>query len=104
MFISPEETLKNLLARFGEQDFLKAVNSIMKERGLAVAAGRPAHRADTGDPDLDRMLNDLYDLWSAADDDMKGWIKVQFRRAFPDDVIGEAQKKQKESLGQASAG
>ncbi|SHJ59160.1 hypothetical protein [Desulfofundulus thermosubterraneus] len=104
MFISPEEKLRNLIAQHGERVLVEAFNNIMKERGLAVAAGRPAHRADTGDPDLDRMLNDLYDLWSTADDDMKGWIKVQFRRAFPDDVVGEAQKKQKESLGQASAG
>ena len=101
MFISPEDALKSLTARFGEQAVLKAFKNIMKEHGMAVAAGRQAPRPDTGDPDLDRLIDILYDLWTSGNSDMKGWIKVQFNRAFPEDVIEEAQKKQK-SLGQAS--
>jgi len=104
MFISPEEALKNQMARFGEQAVVEAYKNIMKERGLFVAAGRPVNRSDTGDPELDRMVNTLYDLWAAGDEDLKGWLKVQFRRAFPDDVIEEVQKKQKATQGQASAG
>jgi len=101
MFISPEDALKSLTARFGEQAVLKAFKNIMKEHGIAVAAGRQAPRPDTGDPELDRLIDTLYDLWTSGNSDMKGWIKVQFNRAFPEDVIEEAQKKQK-SLGQAS--
>lgn len=103
MFISPEDGLKSLTARYGEQAVLKAVNNIMKECGLAVATIRQAHRSDTGDPDLDNLVNILYDLWAAGDNDMKGWLKVQFRRAFPDDIIKEAQKKQKATQSQVSA-
>jgi hypothetical protein len=54
----------------------------------------------TGDPDFDRLVNILYDLWSTGDDKFKGWIEIQFNRAFPADVIEESQKKQKETLGQ----
>ncbi|TEB10648.1 helix-turn-helix transcriptional regulator [Pelotomaculum propionicicum] len=104
MFISPEDALKSLTARFGEQAVLDAVTNIMKERGLVMAAGRPAHQAGTGDPDLDRLLNTIYDLWTTGDSDLKGWLKVQLRRAIPDDVIEDAQKKQKATQGQASAG
>lgn len=95
MFISPEDTLKSLTARFGEQAVLKAFNFIMKEHGLAVAAGRPASRADTGDPELNRLIDTLYLLWSTGDDRLKQWASYQFDRAFPQDVIEEAQKKQK---------
>lgn len=103
MFISPEDVLKQQKARLGERAFLDAVNSIMKEHGLAMAAGRHPHQADTGDQELDNMINTIYDLW-ASGEDMKGWLKVQFRHAFPADVIEESQKKQQETSRQASAG
>lgn len=103
MFISPEDVLKQQKARLGERAFLDAVNSIMKEHGLAMAAGRHPHRADTGDQELDNMINTIYDLW-ASGEDMQGWLKVQFRHAFPADVIEETQKKQQETSRQASAG
>lgn len=104
MFISPEDALKSLTARFGEQAVKKAYHIIMKEYDLAVTAGRMLPRANTGDPDLDSLIDILYDLWTAGNTDMKGWIKVQFNRAFPEDVIEEAQKKQQETTRQASAG
>jgi len=104
MFISPEEALKSQKTRLGERAFLEAVNNIMKENGLAMAVGRPTHRPAASDPDLDRMLNTLYDLWTTSDDDMKGWIKVQYRHAFPAEVVEEAQKKQQDTNRQASAG
>jgi len=104
MFNSPEEVLKNQMARFGERSFLDAVTNIMKERGLVMTASRPAHQADTGDPDFDRMINTLYDLWATGDNHLKGWSIIQFNRAFPADVVEEAQKKQKENQRQASAG
>jgi transcriptional regulator with XRE-family HTH domain len=102
MFISPEDALKIMTARFGERTVMNALYNIMKEHGLTVANGRILHRPDTGDPDLDHMINTLCDLWASRNADMKGWIKVQFDRAFPKDIIEDAQKKQKESLGQAS--
>ncbi|ACV64873.1 transcriptional regulator, XRE family [Desulfofarcimen acetoxidans DSM 771] len=100
MFTSPEESLKNIKTRLGERVFMDAINNIMKENGLAFAAGRAAHRADTGDPELDRMINILHDLWDAGED-LKGWTKVQFNRSFPDEVVEDVQKKQQETKGQA---
>jgi transcriptional regulator with XRE-family HTH domain len=100
MFTSPEESLKNMKTRFGERAFMDAINNIMKENGLAFASGRTAHRADTGDPELDRMINILHDLWDAGED-LKGWTKVQFNRSFPDEVVEDVQKKQQETQGQA---
>lgn len=102
--ISAKNELKNLMACLNEQAILEIFSDLMKERGLTVTPMRQTHRFDTGDPDLDRMINTLYDLCVAADDDMKGWLKVQFRRAFPADVVEEAQKKQKTTQEQASAG
>jgi len=107
MFTPPDEAVKDLLktltARHGERAVVNALHNIMKEHGLAVAAGRPAARADTGDPELDRMIDTLYLLWSGADERLKNWISVQFDIAYPKSVIAEAEKKQKESQ-QLSAG
>lgn len=103
MFISPEDVLKQQIARHGERAFLDAVNSIMKEHGLAMVTGRQPHRADTGDQELDDIINTIYDLW-ASGNDMKGWLKVQLRHALPADVVEEAQKKQQETSRQVSAG
>jgi len=100
MFISPEESLKNIMARLGERTFLDAISNIMKEHGLAMAAIRPSHHAETGDPDLDRILNTIYDLLATNDNDIKGWLKIQLHRAIPDDIIEDVQKKQKETHGE----
>ena len=106
MFTPPDKAIKDLLktltARHGERAVINALHSIMKEHGLAVAAGRQAPRTDTGDPELDRMINTLYDLWAAGDDRLKTWASVQFDIAIPKHVV-EAQKKQKDTT-QASAG
>jgi len=104
MFISPKEALENQIARFGEQAIIEAFTKIMQEHGLAVASGRPVnHHTGAGDAALEQMIATIHDLWNAADEDMKGWIKVQLHRAFPEDVIEEAQKKQKSPQEQASA-
>lgn len=101
---TPEEALKNIMARFGEQAMMEAYKNMLKENGLAVAPMRLAHREDTGDPDLDRMINILHDLWAAGDEDLKGWTKVQFNRSFPADVVEEVQKKEIKTHGQAQVG
>jgi transcriptional regulator with XRE-family HTH domain len=103
MFVSSEEALKSQKARMGEQAFYEALNNIMKEQGLAVAGGRQSQRPSASDPRLDRMLKALYDIWTTSkDEEEKGWVVVQFRRAFPDDVVEEAQKKHTESYRQLS--
>lgn len=104
MFASPSYAIKNLMARFGEQTIVENFNIIMREHGLAVATGRSIHHANTGDQELDHLINILFDLWSVSDEDMKGWIKIQFRRAFPEEIIEEAQKKQQKTDRQSSAG
>lgn len=104
MFVSPSAALKNIMSRYNEQDIIEAFSAIMREHGLAVAAGRYPYRTDTSNPELDYMLNALYSLWSSGDTDMKGWIKIQFGRAFPKDVIEEALKKHKGSSEQTFVG
>lgn len=104
MFIPPEVFLKNMMARFGERAIIEAFNNIMKECGLAVTTGRTAPRPDTGNPELDRMVNTLYNLWATGDEKIKHWAEVQFDRAFPADVVEEAQKKQKNAPNQVPAG
>lgn len=104
MFISPENVIKQQMARLGERPIIEAFNNIMKERGLAVATGRQGQKPAASDPDLDRMINTLYDLWSVADEKLKGWIETQFDFAFPPEKVAAAQKKHTESYKRLSAG
>lgn len=45
------------------------------------------------------MLNVIIDLWSVADEALKAWAKIQFARAFPLDVIEDAQKNAQMTMG-----
>ncbi len=104
IFISPEEALVKIIARYGERAIFQAFNIIMKERSLAVAKDHAFYHASTGDPDLDRMVNTLYSLWATGDDRLKIWASVQFDHAIPADVVEEAQKKQQEAARQSETG
>lgn len=99
MFVSPEEVLKHQVERFGERAVGEAFYNIMKGYRPAWVV-MESQASYTPNPELTRMIETLKTLWSTADDAMKGWIKVQFARAFPADVVEEAQKKQKETTGE----
>lgn len=100
---TPTQSIQHIINHYGERVFLDALNTIMKERGLAVATGR-AHRADTGDPELDRLINILYALWETGDEKLKTWAAVQFDFAITKHIDEEILKKQKESHEQTSVG
>lgn len=93
-----------IVDQYGETAVIEAFQTFIKEHGLAVAAGRQAHRADTGDQELERLVSTLYDLWAAGDERLKTWASVQFDIAIPKHIVEEAQKKQQENTRQASAG
>ncbi|TEB10014.1 hypothetical protein Pmgp_02709 [Pelotomaculum propionicicum] len=100
----PQDAIVRQIAHYGQQAVIDAFLNVMKECSLGLPILQQLHRPDTKDTELNQLFNILYDLWTTSDEAMKGWIKIQFHRAFPDDVIEEAQKKQKETQGQASAG
>lgn len=124
MFISPEDIIKQQMARIGERAFIEAVNLIMKEKGLAVEAGRPdpsaaapdsfvsadvidvtslARRTYDKDPELKRMIDILNTIFSTDDERFKNWASFQFDCAFPPDKLHMAQKKHEESYRRKSA-
>jgi transcriptional regulator with XRE-family HTH domain len=47
------------------------------------------------DPEIMNFMDKISNLWCEADRDLRGWIKVQFRRAFPE--IAEEIKEERES-------
>ncbi|ACV65008.1 transcriptional regulator, XRE family [Desulfofarcimen acetoxidans DSM 771] len=101
---NPRDIINIAINQYGATAIIEAFQQVMKINGLAVAASYQTHRADTGDPELDRLINILYDLWAAGDNRLKGWASIQFDRAFPNDVVEKAQKKHAENQGQASVG
>lgn len=107
IFISLEDVLAKIIACHGEQAVFHVFNTLIrerKERNPAVAETGAIYRVDTGDPDIDRMITTLYDIWSTSDDKLKAWASIQFDRAIPADVVEEAQKKQQETTRQSEAG
>jgi len=83
--VTPEEIIKNMLARFGEKATLEAFN---KTCASAAALPPKVH----ADPELNRMINALCTLWTAGDKRLKDWASVQFDRAFPSEIVQKAQK------------
>jgi len=107
MFISPEESLKKIIACYGEQAIVEAFRSIQisKETSIDIidATGFP-RRAYDKEPELKRMVDTLHAIFSAGDEKLKNWASVQFDIAIPKHIVEEVQKKQQETTRQASAG
>lgn len=101
MFIQPEGIIKNIIARFGDRAFYEAIMAVADEHALAILAPRASRGTD---PELDRMQDILVDIWTLGDEDLKTWARVQFSRAFPNDVIEDVQKKRAEKPNRASTG
>lgn len=106
MLISTKDALKNLTARFGEQAVIEAFRNmkLLKEEDKIVSAESFTRRLYDRKPDLKRMVDVLYTIFTADDQRLETWASVQFDRAFPADMVEEAQKKQQEIDKQSSAG
>jgi len=112
MFIFPENNLKNLMTRFGEQAIVKVFNNILPQESECSMESSEAvysiadhvNRAYDKDPELKRMIEILCLIYNTGDERTKSWVSVQFDRAFPTDVVEKAEKKQQENQGQASIG
>lgn len=94
MFLSPEEVIKEQMARYGERAFIEAFSKVLDEQGLVIPITALGTRGEKHlDPNLKDIINFFTDLWTVADDETKIWAKVQFARAFPEDVRDEVEKK-----------
>ena len=105
IFTSPEDVLKNQIARFDKRAILEAINNLIKEYNVLPTTFiiKESQIPYTTNSELARMYNILHLLWTSGDERFKNWVSVQFDRSFPPDVIEEAQKKQKDT-SQTSAG
>lgn len=74
--------LRTLLERGGADRLAEAFTALMKEaRFFAEALPPPLDPIE--DARLRQIVMALREAWRDADDDMKGWITVQFRNTFP---------------------
>lgn len=109
MFFSPEDALKSLTARFGEQAIIEAFRNMrLLEDKMAsvdvIDVASYTRRLYDKKPELKRMIDILYAIFTTDDQRLEAWASFQFDRAFPADVVEEAQKKQQEIIQQSSAG
>lgn len=107
MLISPKDALKNLMASFGEQAIIEVFKNIQltkETEDKIVSAESFTRRLYDRKPELKRMVDILYTIFTADDQRLEAWASIQFDRAFPADVVEDAQKKQQETDRQSSAG
>lgn len=100
MFIRPEELIEKGIARFGEQyiiSFIDYTKLATNKRPPEQLRESVAQYQTDSDHDLNRMLYTLRLLWSLNDDRLKAWAMIQFDRAFPPDIIEEAQKRRQDT-------
>jgi len=102
MFIPPEQTIKEAIEKTSPYISGWALKGILRDAlqgHCLVSDDRPdnylpdAHQSKTADPDLERMISFLIKLWSVGDEKLKAWASIQFRRAFPEDIVDEVEKK-----------
>jgi len=94
MFLSLEEIIKSQMIRCGEQALINAFSKVLEEQDLVVPINVLGTRGDREqDRDLSDMVDFLNDLWAVADQEEKIWAKIQFARAFPQDIKDEVEKK-----------
>ena len=106
MFIPPIDAIENLMARFGEQAITNAFNKtgyLMESQEIYNITNHTRRDYDR-DPELKRMIDILSLIYNTGDERTKSWISVQFDRAFPGDIVEEAEKKQQETARHSSAG
>lgn len=87
IFISPEETIKNQIARFGKRAIIDAYKSVVADDD---SAGSCSHRDCTTNiknPELHRMVKTLHDIWATGDERLKSWAAIQFDITFPRSII-----------------
>lgn len=89
--IDPLLDMHKLLDRVGNQRLAEAL-SIFLKNAPNVFAVLPPPPDPIEDVRLRQMVSYLREIWREADDEMKGWIVVQFRNAFPG-FISSVEKK-----------
>lgn len=107
MFISPEDSLKKIMAYYGEQAIIDALRRIqipLEASTEIIDVTGYTRRAYDNEPELKRMVDALHTIFSAGDEKLKNWASVQFDIAIPKHIVEELQKKQQETSRQASAG
>lgn len=90
------ERLVGLAKSFGWNEFWNAVEQLRSTNGIANL--QDERRVN---PELSSMLDYLKKLWESGDRDIQGWLKIQFKRAFPE--FEEEQKKQRGIAAEGTA-
>lgn len=107
MFTSPDESLKSLMARHGEQATIEAFRRFQISKEVStdiIDVTGYTRRTYDKEPELKRMVDTLHTIFSAGDEKLKNWASVQFDIAIPRHIVEDLQKKQQETTPQASAG
>jgi transcriptional regulator with XRE-family HTH domain len=94
MFIDPEEIIEKAITRFGEQPITEILKNTLRLASVDKIDDIPYNYCVYDkDPELKRMINTLFILFATGDERLKNWASIQFDRAFPHDMVEEAQKK-----------
>lgn len=100
VFVDIHEAIENLMKVYEDADKFAVIEDILKA-GKSVSLLNPEQVLLVKDIELLPYLRYLISLWEQGDRDLQGWLKVQFKVAFPG--FEEAQKKQRGIASEGTA-
>lgn len=104
MFTPPEQTIEETIEKAAPYISRTALKNVLqkaiKEHCLLTDDHLSDYHPDvaqikTGNLELDHMISLLIKLWSLGDEKLKAWASIQFKRAFPEDIVDEVEKRHK---------
>lgn len=85
VFLSVEEEVRRLLARYGRRALLEQCLKMAREEGDLLLQGQLRESLENLSlSGLYRMVQYLIDTYIHADQKIRHWMEVQFERAFPE--------------------
>lgn len=83
--LSPEEAVERVAAAFGVSEMLAAAHKVAQKNGLTEEACiLEARLVSLDNLELTAMLEWFAETWMASDARMRGWLAIQFEKAFPE--------------------
>lgn len=96
MFMPIQKRIRGLLEQYGKDEILEGLKELGLLSDVVDLHGQyllPLASTDRQDVAFRKLIAQLITSWRTADIDVKGWILVQLRRAFPE-LEEDVQKKQ----------
>ncbi len=88
MLLDIDLYLRHILELYGENLFRESALYLKLQNEAAL--GLPSEQEEIADQEFLEMIQYLMKLWKTGNRDLQGWIKIQFKEAFPKFVASQS--------------